>query len=61
MIQKKTLIVAVGLAIAAVFAGVPSVYAQIYVTTTDDELNTDGDCSLREAVEAVNTDGPVDN
>jgi len=36
-------------------------HAQIYVTTTDDELNTDGDCSLREAVEAANTNSPVDN
>ena len=37
------------------------VYGQIQVTTTDDELNTDGDCSLREAVEAANTNTPVDN
>lgn len=35
--------------------------AQIYVTTTDDELNLDGDCSLREAIEAANTNSPVDN
>jgi CSLREA domain-containing protein len=32
----------------------------ITVSTTDDELNTDGDCSLREAVEAANTDTAVD-
>ncbi len=32
----------------------------ITVTTTDDELNSDGDCSLREAVVAANTDTPVD-
>ncbi len=57
----KTLILAVGLAIAVVCVGVHSVQAQISVTTTDDELNVDGDCSLREAVEAANTNGPVDN
>lgn len=32
----------------------------ITVTTTLDELNSDGDCSLREAVEAANTDTAVD-
>ena len=32
----------------------------IAVTTFDDELNGDGDCSLREAIQAANTDGPVD-
>lgn len=34
--------------------------ATIPVTTTADELNTDGDCSLREAVVAANTDAAVD-
>ena len=33
----------------------------ITVTTADDELNSDGDCSLREALEAANTDAAVDN
>ena len=32
----------------------------ITVTTTDDEVNQDGDCSLREAVRAANTDAAVD-
>ena len=32
----------------------------ISVTTTVDELNADGDCSLREAVQAANTNAPVD-
>ncbi len=32
----------------------------IAVTTTTDELNTDGDCSLREAVRAANTNVAVD-
>jgi CSLREA domain-containing protein len=34
--------------------------ADIYVDTTADEINTDGDCSLREAVQAANTDTAVD-
>ena len=33
----------------------------ILVSTTDDELNNDEDCSLREAIQAANTDSPVDN
>ncbi len=32
----------------------------IMVTTTIDELNVDGDCSLREAIQAANTDTAVD-
>lgn len=32
----------------------------ILVTTLEDELNTDGDCSLREALKAANTNAPVD-
>jgi CSLREA domain-containing protein len=32
----------------------------ISVNTTEDELNTDGDCSLREAIEAANTNSVVD-
>ncbi len=42
----------------------PSPIAQaattITVNTTDDELNSDGDCSLREAIRAANTDTAVD-
>lgn len=34
--------------------------ATIAVTTTDDELNADGDCSLREAIRAANLDAAVD-
>jgi CSLREA domain-containing protein len=34
--------------------------ASIMVTTTADELNRDGDCSLREAVRAANTNARVD-
>ena len=38
----------------------PGSAAVITVTTTADELNTDGDCSLREAVQAANGDVAVD-
>jgi uncharacterized repeat protein (TIGR01451 family)/CSLREA domain-containing protein len=50
------------LAVLALAAPAPQVAhaATINVTTTDDELNTDGDCSLREAIEAANTDAVVD-
>ena len=34
--------------------------ADITVNTTDDELNSDGDCSLREAIQAANTNSSVD-
>ena len=34
--------------------------AIINVNTTDDEINTDGDCSLREAVESANSDTAID-
>lgn len=34
--------------------------AVVSVTTTDDELNQDGDCSLREAIRATNQDIAVD-
>jgi len=36
------------------------VSATITVNTTDDELNTDGDCSLREAIRAANTNSTID-
>lgn len=34
--------------------------AEIVVNTLDDELNTNGDCSLREAIEAANTNTATD-
>ena len=34
--------------------------ANISVSTTEDELNADGDCSLREAIQAANTDLAAD-
>ena len=38
----------------------PAFAATITVTTNADELNADGDCSLREAIEAANTNAAVD-
>ena len=38
----------------------PAWAAPFSVTTPVDELNTDGDCSLREAIEAANTNAAVD-
>ncbi len=38
----------------------PTWAVNIAVTTTNDELNADGDCSLREAIQAVNTRTSVD-
>jgi len=48
------------LAIAIATTAHPASAATITVTTTVDELNTDGDCSLREAVRAANTNLAVD-
>ncbi|MEO6025686.1 MAG: CSLREA domain-containing protein, partial [Candidatus Binatia bacterium] len=48
------------LAIVVCTAARPIHAATIAVTTTADELNTDGDCSLREAVRAANANGAVD-
>ncbi|MCS6800964.1 MAG: CSLREA domain-containing protein [Chloroflexota bacterium] len=39
----------------------PAQAALISVTTTNDELETDGNCSLREAIQAVNTRAAVDS
>jgi CSLREA domain-containing protein len=51
------------LCIFAVFLAFPTLRVQaatITVTTTNDEINNDGDCSLREALLAANTNQPVD-
>lgn len=50
----------VALGIAAAPMDVARGGGAIFVTTTDDELNADGDCSLREAVVALNTEAVVD-
>lgn len=46
----------IGTALAAAELGA----ATITVNTADDELGNDGDCSLREAIQAANTDTAVD-
>lgn len=45
---------------AALATGIRTAETEIHVYTTVDELNQDGDCSLREAVQAANTDAMVD-
>ncbi len=42
------------------YANIETSNSSIIVTTTDDELNSDGDCSLREAIQAANTGAAVD-
>ncbi len=55
------LIFAVLFAAVSMASPVPVVQAtNITVTTTTDELNSDGDCSLREAIVAANTNAVVD-
>jgi len=44
----------------SVSVGSASGQSTITVNTTDDELNSDGDCSLREAITAANTNAVVD-
>lgn len=48
--------------LAALIAQAPAAdAAAIFVDTLADELNNDGDCSLREAVQAANTNAAVDD
>ena len=57
-ISLTSLAVLVG---ALLFSNIESAHAaNLAVTTTVDELNSDGDCSLREAIRAANTDVAVD-
>ena len=51
---------ALSAATALVLTGGVANAATITVNTTDDELNNDGDCSLREAVFAANANTDVD-
>lgn len=57
--MRYLLLALLAAATTAPFATAQSL-AAIVVTTADDELNTDGDCSLREAVAAANADTSVD-
>lgn len=64
--RKITLTLPIMLALMLVtlvlsLSSVSVVYAAtIAVNTTDDEINSDGDCSLREAIQAANSDSAVD-
>ncbi|HEV8574466.1 MAG TPA: choice-of-anchor Q domain-containing protein, partial [Dehalococcoidia bacterium] len=61
--MKITRVLLVGLlSVAALLLGGGQLAeaASITVTTTADELNADGDCSLREAIQAANTNTAVD-
>lgn len=51
---------AFSLALGLAWAAAPAQATTITVTTTADERNSDGDCSLREAIIAANTDAIVD-
>lgn len=62
-IARQGFRVAVGAAVVAALLTSPASASQdatITVNTSADELNADGDCSLREAVAAANGDGNVD-
>lgn len=52
----------VALCFVVIFLAISPAHANttIIVTTTDDELNSDGDCSLREAIRAANLDMVTD-
>src|SRR5574341_2072757 len=55
------ILVALTLMLALMLPGARTVHAaNITVTTTVDELNVNGNCSLREAIQAANTDTAVD-
>jgi CSLREA domain-containing protein len=61
MRQKRFWTVALVLAVALGVQPVPVAHAAtITVNTTFDEFNNDGDCSLREAILAANTNSAVD-
>ncbi|MBX5481363.1 MAG: CSLREA domain-containing protein [Myxococcaceae bacterium] len=60
-VERETALVGVGaLASGMCLVRLTAGAAQIAVNTVDDELNPDGDCSLRAAVQAANTDTAVD-
>lgn len=63
LLKPIRLALAFSLIVGLVWVITPAPTAQaatITVNTTDDEKNVDGDCSLREAIIAANTDTPVD-
>src|SRR3989338_6962424 len=50
----------IALFMSLMFTGQTALAANITITTINDELNADGDCSLREAIESANTDTAID-
>jgi CSLREA domain-containing protein len=58
---RVRILLGLGALILTLAVGPTAAYAAtITVTTTADELNADGDCSLREAIQAANTNTAVD-
>jgi CSLREA domain-containing protein len=58
MLLNMTLVLSVLLGSALIVT--PVYAAEITINTSNDELNNDGDCSLREAIQAANTNSQVD-
>jgi CSLREA domain-containing protein len=58
--RTARVIVSLAVSMSAFALAAPAHAATITVTTPVDELNADGDCSLREAVRAANTNAAVD-
>jgi uncharacterized repeat protein (TIGR01451 family)/CSLREA domain-containing protein len=59
--RRRVVVLGVVLVVLGVVAQAPPAYAAVItVNTLDDELNADGDCSVREAFEAANTNTAVD-
>ena len=60
MLRRRISATLGSLLLSTLIAAAPAIAATITVTTLVDELNADGDCSLREAVQAANTNAAVD-
>ena len=60
MLRRRISATLGSLLFSTLIAAAPAIAATITVTTLADELNADGDCSLREAVQAANTNAAVD-
>ena len=61
MLRRRISATLGSLLLSTLIAAAPAIAATITVTTLVDELNADGDCSLREAVRAANTNLAVDD
>lgn len=59
-LHRLTVGVLVALACIALMPISAAQAASLVVSTLDDELNSDGDCSLREAITAANTNTAAD-